>query len=39
LVAAISMNDATNAYRAVGGKPVFVNVDKLPASIQIRIYR
>jgi len=39
LIAAISMDESTTTHRAVGSQPFFFNVEKLPASIQIRLYR
>lgn len=39
LVAAISVDDITSAHRGKAGKPIFVNIDKLPTAVQIRIYR
>lgn len=39
LFAAISVDNITSSHRGVTGKPILVNVDKLPVAVQIRIYR
>jgi hypothetical protein len=39
LVAAISVDEITSAHRGKAGKPIIVNLDKLPTAVQIRIYR
>jgi hypothetical protein len=39
LVATMSLGGAMNTQQAAGGKPMFFQVDQLPTSIQLRLYK